>query len=140
MKYKLNLIIITVVALTIISGCNKSDNNNKTVNRSNVATVTNSDNGVNAATVATPDNRKNAPAVSKGNSKINVTNFDQIRNGMKYQDVVNILGSEGEIIGDSDMSGIKTVMYKWNGEVSGSFIKVIFQNDKLIDKAQTGLM
>jgi hypothetical protein len=57
---------------------------------------------------------------------------------MKYADVVKILGSEGEIVTDSGLSGGKTVMYKWT-DASGSFVKVIFQDGKLLDKVQTGL-
>jgi hypothetical protein len=41
---------------------------------------------------------------------------------MKYTDVVEILGSEGEVINEGNIPGGKTVIYKWNG-ASGTLFK-----------------
>lgn len=126
MKSKFSLIIMMFIGLTFFTGCNNPGNSNRAVNNLNAVIVTNRAN--------TPA----APAEPQVDSKLNVANFNKMETGMKYTDVVKILGSEGEVISESEMSGVKTVMYIWSG-ASGSFVKVIFQNGKLIDKVQTGL-
>lgn len=69
-----------------------------------------------------------------------MSEFNQIQDGMSYSDVVKIIGSQGEMMSSNSIGGYKTVMYKWDG--SGSFganMNAMFQNDKLISKAQFGL-
>ncbi len=134
MKNKLNLITIALVGLAFFTGCNNKSDSNKSVNNSNAAIVTNSN-------LAVATNRQNTPAAPAGqqvNPKLNVANFDKMETGMKYTDVVKLLGSEGEVISENEMSGVKTVMYKWSG-ANGAFLKAIFQNGKLLDKVHTGL-
>ena len=65
--------------------------------------------------------------------------FQSLKTGMSYERAVAILGSEGEEISSSDMGGTKTVMYKWEGGGFGANMNAMFQNDKLISKAQMGL-
>ncbi len=133
MKNKINLITIAFTCLIFFTGCDKpanvnsSGNVNKISSNANTAVVTNTANNMPSATVA-----------PQSDSKLNAANFNKLETGMKYADVVKILGSEGEIVGDSGLSGGKTVMYKWTGS-GGSFVKVIFQDGKLLDKVQTGL-
>lgn len=70
-------------------------------------------------------------------SKISYENFANIKMGMKYSDVIKILG-EGKEESSSEVSGIKTVMYSWNG--SGiSNMNVTVQNGAVMGKAQAGL-
>lgn len=166
MKCKLNLITTTLIGLTFFFGCSNSNNNTAAVNSLNTADkVTN---GSNAAIVTNNTNASvtvsgnaNMPIIIPGNantsvtvtknakipaaradaefySKINLENFIKLEKGMKYADVVKLLGSEGENIGETDIPGAKSVMYKWSG-ASNSFIKIFFQNDKLIEKVHTGL-
>ncbi len=155
MKNKFNLITLTLIGLIFFTGCNNSTNNsannlvannltnnnvtnnnlansNKAVNASNVAIVTNS------ANIKNSSNKPAAPAGPEVASGLNVANFNKLETGMKYADVVRIFGSEGKIISDGDFGGVRTVMYQWSG-AGGSFAKVVFQNDKLYDKAHTGL-
>ncbi len=134
MKNELNLIIIALVVSAFSAGCNNSGNNNKTLNKSNVAVVKNANSAAATNRVSTPA----ATAAPQADSKLNVANFEKMEKGMKYADVVKLLGSEGEVISDGEMSGIRTVMYKWSG-ANGAFLKAIFQNGKLIDKVHTGL-
>src|SRR5437899_4600812 len=47
-----------------------------------------------------------APVVTKAE-------FDQIREGMLYEEVVRIIGASGELQSSSDLAGFKTVMYAW---------------------------
>ena len=72
-----------------------------------------------------------APVVTKAE-------FDAVREGMTYQEVVRIIGASGELQSSSDLAGIKTVMYSWMN-ANGSNMNAMFQNDKLVQKAQFGL-
>jgi hypothetical protein len=132
MKKNLNLIALVFVGLNFIAACNNSGNSNISGNSNK--TVTNSNAAVGA-------NRANTSTETVGpptESKLNVANFARLETGMKYADVVKIVGSEGEAIDKYEFGGNKSVMYKWSNP-DGSFLKVFFQNDKLVDKAHTGL-
>lgn len=71
--------------------------------------------------------------------KVTLSQFNQIKEGMTYDAVVGVLGSPGVQQSSSDIGGIKTVMYAWNGEGTGANMNAMFQDDKLIQKAQFGL-
>jgi hypothetical protein len=71
------------------------------------------------------------PVVSKAK-------YDSISEGMSYEQVKGIIGASGEELSRSDLAGIKTVMYQWMNP-NGSNMNAMFQNGKLIQKAQFGL-
>lgn len=71
--------------------------------------------------------------------------YDQIHHAMSYSEVVSIIGSSGEENSSNRLEGIPgvmdsvfTVMYSWQNR-DGSNMNAIFQNDKLVTKAQFGL-
>jgi hypothetical protein len=68
-------------------------------------------------------------------------NFKRLKNGMKYPEVVAILGKEGEELSSSDVGGTSTVMYRWDGDEGGfgANMNAMFQNGKMVSKAQFGL-
>ena len=56
------------------------------------------------------------------------------------EEVVAILGKEGEEMSSNDVAGYNTVMYKWDGDSGfGANMNGMFQNGKLVQKAQFGL-
>lgn len=67
--------------------------------------------------------------------------FNRIESGMTYDEVVNIVGSDGELLSQADVGGdeYKTEMYVWYGAVPGSNANVTFQGGKVVAKAQIGL-
>jgi len=70
---------------------------------------------------------------------ITLSEFNQIKEKMSYEKVVDIIGAEGEVISETSIGGITTIMYKWeNGGINGNMM-AMFQNDKLINKSQFGL-
>ncbi|TBX84264.1 DUF3862 domain-containing protein [Bacillus cereus] len=78
---------------------------------------------------------KNKPGISKAE-------FDQIQNGMSYDEVKAIIGSDGEVLSESGQSGeqFHTIMYKWDGEKGfGANANFMFQEGKLQNKSQFGL-
>jgi hypothetical protein len=64
--------------------------------------------------------------------------FDLITEGQTYDQVVDVIGAPGEILSSNDIAGFKTVMYSWANS-NGSNMNAMFQNGKLIQKAQFGL-
>lgn len=72
-------------------------------------------------------------------------NYDEIKTGMSYSEVVDIIGSEGDEAASTSMEGVEGVMpsittkiYSWQNS-DGSNMNVTFQNDEMISKAQAGL-
>ena len=83
------------------------------------------------------------PAI--GNQIITFDEYQQIQNGMSYRGVVQIIGNEGEELSRNTIDGVpgvmesvETIMYQWVNN-NGSNMNAIFQNDKLMQKAQFGL-
>lgn len=74
---------------------------------------------------------------------ITLDEFNQIRNGMEYQEVFDIIGGRGELLSDVDMGfgdEYYTATYSWVGEGSlGANANVMFQGGKVVSKAQFGL-
>lgn len=77
--------------------------------------------------------------------KYSLDQFNQIRPGMSYSQCVSILKAEGKLTSENYMPGVPGVMapittkgYTWKNE-NGSNMFFIFQNDKLVNKAQAGL-
>lgn len=64
--------------------------------------------------------------------------YDQISDGMTYEQVASIIGHSGNEMSRSDLGGIDTVMYLWQNS-NGSSMNAMFQNDRLESKAQFGL-
>lgn len=71
--------------------------------------------------------------------------YDQLNEGMSYSQVVSLIGNDGVENSSGTMNGIpgfmesiKTVVYSWQNP-DGSNMNAVFQNDKLITKAQFGL-
>lgn len=74
--------------------------------------------------------------------KITKEDFDKIKDGMTYEEVVKIIGSEGEVMSESGSEGdpSHTIMYSWEGEGDiGANANMTFQGGELVNKAQFGL-
>ncbi|MBS6860352.1 MAG: DUF3862 domain-containing protein [Clostridiales bacterium] len=71
-----------------------------------------------------------------------MSEFKRIETGMTYDEVVEIVGTDGELSTSVDMFGseLKTEMYVWRGNGSiGSNANVTFQGGTVIAKSQVGL-
>jgi hypothetical protein len=84
-----------------------------------------------------PDASK-VPARTEPFPGVTLENFGRLKDGMTYPEVVKILGKEGTEISSSNIAGYKTVMYQWEGQGFGN-MNAMFQNGKLVSKAQFGL-
>lgn len=72
-------------------------------------------------------------------SGVTMANYNKLRDGITYAQAVAILGKEGTEISSNNIAGIKTVMYEWKGDGWGTNMNAMFQDGKLISKAQFGL-
>jgi hypothetical protein len=70
--------------------------------------------------------------------KINAEAYAKLQTGMSYADAVAVIGSPGEELSKSEMAGYETLAMSWKN-FDGSNAMIMFQNDKLISKAQFGL-
>ncbi|WP_288413525.1 DUF4429 domain-containing protein [uncultured Sphingomonas sp.] len=91
--------------------------------------------------VTAPADASEPTAVSDSQPRSGVTaaNYARLTDGMRYSEVVRILGAPGEEVSSSELGGIRTVMYQWEGNIFGGNMNAMFQNDKLVTKAQMGL-
>lgn len=94
----------------------------------------------NRGPVRDPDTGKTVADSPSGGSLYEVTaaEYAQISTGMSYAQVAAIIGAPGEESSSSDLAGIKTEAFTWKN-FDGSNALLMFQNDKLISKAQFGL-
>ncbi|MEF3311764.1 DUF3862 domain-containing protein [Paenibacillus sp. GYB004] len=97
-------------------------------------------NQIKPAGVATAPSTEQKSESSK-KSTITKEQYDKINNGMKYKEVVQIVGGEGEIVSESGEKGSKMyamgVTYEGKGG-SGS-ASFVFLGDELKSKSQYGL-
>ena len=75
-------------------------------------------------------------SVSK--SDLTLSKYNQINNGMNYEDAVKIIGTEGTSMSSSTVGKMKLASYKWEGEKAGK-IFATFKDDKLSSKSQINL-
>ncbi len=89
-----------------------------------------------------PEQKQEQPQPKKNSPKVSKAEFDQIKSGMTYEQVKEIIGGEGEVISESGNPGdqFHTVMYQYEGEGElGANASFTFQGGKLVNKAQFGL-
>jgi len=75
---------------------------------------------------------------SSKSSALTMEKYNQIKNGMTYKQVVEIVGSEGTETMSSGEGKYKVTSYKWEGE-DFQFITTVFMGDKLTSKVQANL-
>jgi len=69
---------------------------------------------------------------------VSFAKYDAIKSGMTYEEAISVLGASGEELSRSEIAGNVSVMYAWKNS-DGSNMNALFQNGKLISKAQFGL-
>ena len=73
-----------------------------------------------------------------GKSNVTKEQYERLKDGMSYKEVIAILGTEGDEQFKSNIAGFAFATYQWKGSGFSSII-VTFQNDKLQSKSQVGL-
>jgi hypothetical protein len=72
-------------------------------------------------------------------SGVSMAGFLRLKSGMTYNEATLVLGSDGEEISRSDLGGTTTIMYAWKNLGGLQNMNAMFQDDKLVTKAQYGL-
>jgi phage FluMu protein Com len=66
--------------------------------------------------------------------------YEQLQTGISYEQATRLLGSSGSELSRVGSGSLETVMYSWSGQGSrGANMTAMFQNDRLVAKAQAGL-
>lgn len=118
---KLIIIVIVIIVLVALIGSCASGAGNK------------SDNSNSSSSTASQGAQQD-----KDSTKIDADKFAKIENGMTYDEVVSIIGSEGSEQSTNEIGGIKTTMYEWESEGWG-VATITFQNGKVTNKTQFGV-
>ncbi len=93
------------------------------------------------------DKGKKTPTPTTGSSpaktgsddvELTLDKFNRIKNGMTYEETVEIMGSEGAQTVSSGEGKYRMEVYKWDGD-NFQYVMLTFMGGKLISKAQNGL-
>lgn len=87
------------------------------------------------APAAAPAEPTEAPA-PKGVTK---AQFDAIATGATFEEVVAAIGQPKATMSESEIMGVKSASYQWEGEGFGANIIMMFSDGKLMTKSQFGL-
>ena len=128
---KKSLTLVLAILLFVVLGCSLSSLTKKD---DAPTPVTDSKTGDSTDTKTTDTTEK--PTTSSGT--LTLDNFNKIKTGMSYEEVVKILGSEGTETSSSTVGKYELKSYKWEGE---KFVRVYasFRNNELRTKSQSGL-
>jgi hypothetical protein len=75
----------------------------------------------------------------EGGCKVTLGQYNQLRPGMPYQQVVGILGCEGKSPVFSQLEPHTYARYSWDGRASGASMTATFRDRQLTEKSQSGL-
>ena len=89
-------------------------------------------------TVVAPGGSGSETAASDAGPALTMDGYNRVKNGMTFDQVVAIVGKPSQELSRNEMAGTETVMYQWDGSI-GANMNAMFQNGKLVQKAQFGL-
>ena len=75
---------------------------------------------------------------TSGDADVTKAKFDEVKTGMSYNEVKDIIGSEGEKTSMSKISETTLASYVWKGDKYAS-LRTSFKDDKLTSKSQSNL-
>lgn len=84
------------------------------------------------------DNNDNSDKNDNSNY-VTLEKFNQIENGMTYDEVKQIIGSDGTLSTEAGSGEYNTKIYYWYGEDNISNATISFTNDQVTAKSQIGL-
>ena len=85
------------------------------------------------------DGEESTGEAEQTDGKITAEKYEQIQNGMTYQELVALIGEEGNLTAESETLGSKTVMYEWTAEDGWGTAIIVLQDNAVINKSQTGV-
>jgi hypothetical protein len=136
-------VIVVVVVIAAASNAAKDSEQQASAPTSNTDTRTKS---VSPAASSTPTSTAKTEEPAKPKKAVMTkAMFDQLKTGMTLEEVQKIVPGEWEIVSESGTKGgkdldIHTVMYQFEGKGDlGANATLMFQDEKLVNKAQMGL-
>lgn len=126
MKNSLNIVLVILVFIVLGCNCNKLQEIAKEAENSS---RTNSS----STTPTTSDSPK-----SSDSKELTLEKYNQIKNGMSYKEVCDILGKEGVETMDSGSGKYRVQSFKWEGN-DYKFITIVMTGDKVSSKFQANL-
>lgn len=132
-------ILLVVIAVLSVYGAYASGNNyrNYVSSEDNLEVLENSE-SVSADNLSFNNSDGDIQNTDNNNSKVSYDSFLNIKMGMSYEEVKNILG-DGTEISTSDMRGKKTTLYEFEGK-GISNITITLQDDCVTSKSQLNLI
>lgn len=79
-----------------------------------------------------------APTYGSNDREVILHEYNLLQSGISYEEAERIIGFPGTEISSTDLGGIRTIMFAWSNP-DGSNMNAMFQNGRLIQKAQFGL-
>ena len=132
MKNSNALSLVLIIGIFVAVGCSCPRLND--LQKGSTGTSNTSSTPVGGTTVTNTGNT----TASGSESELTMAKYNQIKNGMTYKQVVEILGSEGTETMSSGEGKYKVTSYKWDGE-NYQFITCVFMGDKMTSKVQANL-
>ena len=76
---------------------------------------------------------------NQSTAKATMDKYNQVETGMTYDEVVAIMGGDGELSSDTKIAGVSSKLYMWDGENIASNCSITFSDGKVSSKSQFGL-
>lgn len=90
------------------------------------------------STTSSPSSSSTPASTDAKKTGLTMDKYNQIKNGMSYDEVKSIIGSEGTQTMSSGEGKYKVESYKWDGD-EYQFISVVFMGGKVNSKVQANL-
>lgn len=84
-------------------------------------------------------NKSQVGVAGSDDVKVTMDAFNKIENGMSYEQVVEIMGGEGELLSETELAGMSMSIYTWDGNTAFSSCQITFQDGVVSSKSQYGL-
>jgi len=130
MKNSNALSLVLIIGIFIVIGCSCPQLDELKRGGSSNRTTT--------PTSGTPAANENKTGSGSSDTALTMEKYNQIKNGMTYKQVAEIIGSEGTETMSSGEGKYKVTSYKWEGE-NFQFITCVFMGDKMTSKVQANL-
>lgn len=115
----IGIALVVIIIFAMLGGNSNSDSDNSNVNNS----------------ISEEDTQKKETVSAK---KLTAEKYNAIDFGMSYEDVVAIIGEEGENVSEVAVADIVTTIYQWDEGLSNC--NVTMQDGEVIGKAQLGII
>lgn len=104
------------------------------------AGASNQDTNTSTATQSTEEVSNNTTVTSEEKDvRVTLEQYNQVQDGMTYDEVVSIFGGKENSSSESEIAGIKSEVKTWSGNGTFSVVSIGFTDGKVSSKSQTGL-